>query len=61
MFNNKMKTIMKKKTYQNPDIKVVSIETTQMLAGSLNGSLGSTPVGGNQALAPGFDFVDDVE
>ena len=56
-----MKTIMKKKTYQNPDIKVVRIETTQMLAGSLNGSLGSTQVGGNQALAPGFDFVDGVE
>lgn len=54
-----------KKTYQNPEINIVKIETTQMIAQSdFENRLGTSSVGGNGSNAlgrQGSSWDDDEE
>ena len=49
-----------KRTYMNPTLEVIKIETTQMLAASKTLHLQDTPnvADPNEILAPSFDFED---
>jgi hypothetical protein len=52
-----------KKEYLNPDMLVVNIETTGMLAQSPFGMDDDHPVSGGNSLAPGYeeDFDDEED
>ncbi len=51
------KIIMMKKTYINPNMKVVKMATRQMMATSL--TVSSTEVNGSSALGRDYDFEDE--
>ena len=52
-----------KKIYQNPEIKIVKVQTAQLLAGSnpegFDGNLGGEGGNGDEGLSRGGDFFDD--
>ncbi len=51
-----------KKTYINPELQVIVMKTTGMLAQSPNGKLDPTKnVGAGDVEANGFDFDEDDE
>lgn len=51
-----------KKIYQNPEINIVKIETTQMIAQSFENKLGTSGGNGSSALGrQGSSWDDDEE
>lgn len=53
-----------KKTYQNPEMKIVNVQTTQLMAGSpdgFNSTKGTTKVSGSAALGRGGSYWDDED
>ena len=51
-----------KKIYINPEIKIMKIEVTRMLAASIDLEFSETPYDGSTTVeSPGFDFWDDDE
>ena len=52
-----------KKTYKNPTLTVVNIQTASIMAGSFLDGLGETPVDGGVSLGreASFDLGDDLD
>ena len=47
-----------KKTYKNPTLEVVGVESVDILAGSFDSALSNDPVNGSVALGREADFSD---